>query len=321
MRSILTRTAVAGTLPGMSLVPVMHSVAVLAGAVALGIGTFLYSINRTMLLRHFLVFLTSVFLFVLSFFMRETGLPTPETAGIFSFLAEATGGILQVLILPPLVFGFFVRPVPAAARLVSTVSALIMGILVIASAFAPEVAATRVAVAGLLYGSIGAYIIRMIVWLRRSGANDKEPERAQIRRSLSTFAWLSAAFLPLFVIDIVLSSLGRPAWALAADNMSVPLYFILLSFGAVRFARRSLNQPALLEDEEITAHGKALFGLTARETEVVEYIMEGYSVRDAATVLKIGAKTVENHLYNVYQKTGVSNRVQLFQLFQNRRRV
>jgi DNA-binding CsgD family transcriptional regulator len=161
----------------------------------------------------------------------------------------------------------------------------------------------------------------MIVWLLHERSAEQQPERAQIQRSLRGFVWLSAAFLPLFVADVVLSLQDSASFLRWFDNLSVPLYFILLSAGAIRFARHYLNRPALIADEELTVHGKELFGLTARESEVVEYIMEGYSVPDAAKVMKIGAKTVENHLYSVYRKTGVSNRVQLFQLFQNRRRV
>jgi DNA-binding CsgD family transcriptional regulator len=305
----------------MSLTGVAHSLAVLAGAVGLGIGMFLYSINRTLLLRHFLAFLTSVFLFVLSFFLRETGVPDQTTAGTLAFIAEAVGGILQVVILPSLVYGLFVQPVPAPARVVGVVSALVMGGLVIAAALAPEIEAIKLVIAALLYGSIGAYIARMIIWLARRRRQGEEPERAGVERSIRGFVFLSAVFLPLFVLDMLFSLLEFPAVLQSIDNLSVPLYFTALSIGAIRFARRYLNQPALIQDEEVTEHGRAVFGLTPREAEVVEYIMEGYSVPDAAKALKIGAKTVENHLYNVYQKTGVSNRIQLFQLFQNRRRV
>jgi DNA-binding CsgD family transcriptional regulator len=305
----------------MSLTGVAHSLAVLAGAVGLGIGMFLYSINRTLLLRHFLAFLTSVFLFVLSFFLRETGVPDQTTAETLAFIAEAVGGILQVVILPSLVYGLFVQPVPAPARVVGVVSALVMGGLVIAAALAPEIEAIKLVIAALLYGSIGAYIARMIIWLARRRRQGEEPERAGVERSIRGFVFLSAVFLPLFVLDMLFSLLEFPAVLQSIDNLSVPLYFTALSIGAIRFARRYLNQPALIQDEEVTEHGRSVFGLTPREAEVVEYIMEGYSVPDAAKALKIGAKTVENHLYNVYQKTGVSNRIQLFQLFQNRRRV
>ena len=305
----------------MSPAAVMHSLAVLAGTIGLGIGTFLYSIQRTLLLRHFLVFLTSLFLFVLSFFLRETGVPEPESAAILAFIAEASAGILQVTILPYLVFGLFMQPVPFPARAVSATSALLLAMLTLASAFAPQVLATRIALAAVLYGSVAAYIIRMIVWLRRSHREEQPAEQAEVRRALRGFVVLSAVFFPLFVLDVLFTFAQPVGVVLALDDLSVPLYFIVLSVGAIRFARRYLNRPALIEDEELTSHGREIFSLTAREAEVVEYIMEGFTVPDAAKALRISAKTVENHLYHVYQKTGVSNRIQLFQLFKNRRRV
>jgi DNA-binding CsgD family transcriptional regulator len=289
--------------------------------VGLGIGTFLYALNRTHLLRVFLVFLSSLFLFVLSFFLRESGLPSPTASAGLSFTTEAAGAIVQVWILPSLVFGLFVQPVPAAVRALCVVSAVLMGILVVASALAPAVAAPRIAIAVLLYGSIGAYTVLMIVWLRRKPVGREPPDRLQMRRSLRTFVWVSAAFLPLFVADVLVSLAIGPSILKPLDNLSVPLYFVLLSAGAVHFAYRYLNRPALMEGDEVTSRGKELLGLSDREAEVVEYIMEGYSVPDAAKVMRISAKTVENHLYKVYRKAGVSNRVQLFQLFQNRRRI
>ncbi len=65
-------------------------------------------------------------------------------------------------------------------------------------------------------------------------------------------------------------------------------------------------------DEGLTADGEA---------DVVEYIAEGFTIAEAATAMKISPKTVENHLYSVYQKTGVTNRIQLYNLFENRRRL
>jgi DNA-binding CsgD family transcriptional regulator len=310
----------------MILTILVHSAALISGAVGLGIGTFLYALNRTHLLRVFLAFLSSLFLFVLSFFLRESGLPTPTASAGLAFITEAAGAIVQVWILPSLVFGLFVQPVPAAVRALCVVSAVLMGILVVASALAPAVAAPRIAIAVLLYGSIGAYTVLMIVWLRRKPVGrepvgHEPPDRLRMRRSLRTFVWVSAGFLPLFIADVLVSLAIGPPILEPLDNLSVPLYFVLLSAGAVHFAYRYLNRPALMEGDEVTSRGKELLGLSDREAEVVEYIMEGYSVPDAAKVMRISAKTVENHLYKVYRKAGVSNRVQLFQLFQNRRRI
>jgi DNA-binding NarL/FixJ family response regulator len=53
------------------------------------------------------------------------------------------------------------------------------------------------------------------------------------------------------------------------------------------------------------------FGLTTRELEIVAAIVDGQSNRDIATALHITLATVKNHLTNIFDKTGVSSRLEL----------
>jgi two-component system nitrate/nitrite response regulator NarL len=53
------------------------------------------------------------------------------------------------------------------------------------------------------------------------------------------------------------------------------------------------------------------YGLTPRELEVVTCIVEGCSNRDIATQFAISEETVKRHLSNVFDKTGVSTRLEL----------
>jgi DNA-binding NarL/FixJ family response regulator len=53
------------------------------------------------------------------------------------------------------------------------------------------------------------------------------------------------------------------------------------------------------------------YGLTPRELEVVGTIVEGCSNRDIASQFSISEETVKRHLSNVFDKTGVSTRLEL----------
>ena len=53
------------------------------------------------------------------------------------------------------------------------------------------------------------------------------------------------------------------------------------------------------------------YGLTARELEIVSAVVMGYSNREIAAHLKISQDTVKHHLSNIFNKTGVSSRLQL----------
>jgi len=64
---------------------------------------------------------------------------------------------------------------------------------------------------------------------------------------------------------------------------------------------RSLTQP-------VTPRKQVL---TAREREVLKLLVEGRSVRSAASTLGVSAKTVDAHKFNLMRKLGVHNKVDL----------
>jgi DNA-binding NarL/FixJ family response regulator len=53
------------------------------------------------------------------------------------------------------------------------------------------------------------------------------------------------------------------------------------------------------------------FGLTAREIEIVGAVVAAYSNKETAERLQISEKTVKHHLTNIFDKLGVSNRLEL----------
>ena len=53
------------------------------------------------------------------------------------------------------------------------------------------------------------------------------------------------------------------------------------------------------------------FGLTPRELEIIGAILGGYSNHDIAQRFSISEKTVKHHLTNIFDKLGVSNRLEL----------
>ena len=56
---------------------------------------------------------------------------------------------------------------------------------------------------------------------------------------------------------------------------------------------------------------KKAFGLTPRELEVVSAIVLGYTNKDIARKFTISEDTVKHHLTNIFDKVGVSNRLEL----------
>ena len=63
----------------------------------------------------------------------------------------------------------------------------------------------------------------------------------------------------------------------------------------------------LTEDEGRKPH----FGLTKRELDIVGAIVAGFANKDIARKFSISEDTVKHHLTNIFDKTGVSNRLEL----------
>lgn len=53
------------------------------------------------------------------------------------------------------------------------------------------------------------------------------------------------------------------------------------------------------------------FGLTARELEIVAAIVAGYTNKDIAEKFSLSEQTVKHHLTSIFDKIGVSNRLEL----------
>ena len=62
--------------------------------------------------------------------------------------------------------------------------------------------------------------------------------------------------------------------------------------------------------------GLGITALTPREADILKKIIRGASNKEIAEQSFISPHTVRNHIYNIYQKTGIKNRFQLLALFQ-----
>ena len=59
------------------------------------------------------------------------------------------------------------------------------------------------------------------------------------------------------------------------------------------------------------------YDISKREAEIIELICKGMSNKDISDSLFISLQTVKDHIYRIFIKTGVKNRVQLTNLITN----
>lgn len=74
----------------------------------------------------------------------------------------------------------------------------------------------------------------------------------------------------------------------------------------------SLLRPLFFEDrKKLDESSDYLEQLTQRETDVLKLIVEGYTNRQIGEELHLSVRTVEGHRSNIYDKLGLSSRVEL----------
>jgi DNA-binding NarL/FixJ family response regulator len=69
--------------------------------------------------------------------------------------------------------------------------------------------------------------------------------------------------------------------------------------------------PTALVSDHVSEEFLSRYGITDREGEIIQKVIEGKSNADIASELFISLATVKTHLHNIYQKIGVDSRYDL----------
>jgi DNA-binding CsgD family transcriptional regulator len=91
------------------------------------------------------------------------------------------------------------------------------------------------------------------------------------------------------------------------------VFFILERFINQYYASRPLEQPVKPDLDSFFEK----YGISKREGEIIDLIIKGHSNREIEDKLFISLETVKKHIYNIYKKTRVKNRLQLNYLIRN----
>jgi len=96
--------------------------------------------------------------------------------------------------------------------------------------------------------------------------------------------------------------------------MEIPLSFLFINIASIVFAFTNFNQPAYYENNTISTFFKDKFQITEREQQIIAHVLQGSSNNEISIQLFISPRTVESHLYRIFQKMAISNRMQLVNL-------
>jgi len=88
--------------------------------------------------------------------------------------------------------------------------------------------------------------------------------------------------------------------------------FFNLTLQAIRDANGELSGIMVIAREDLSlAKFKKKFNITNRQMDIIFLSVSGLTNRDIAVRLNLSERTVENHLFNIYNRIGIDNKIEL----------
>jgi DNA-binding CsgD family transcriptional regulator len=165
----------------------------------------------------------------------------------------------------------------------------------------------------LVYGSLEVLVLG--TGLSQLFIHTRQMKDEVKKRAVHTFAYLNMIAFCLSLFFLLHAHQGRmlsAAFLFIFFSRNIPPVLYWKSY-----LRKNIVAPSLQEVEDQTL--RDFFDehkISKREEEVIGQLCEGKSNKEIGKALYISLQTVKDHIYRIYQKTDVKNRVQLINLIQ-----
>lgn len=291
-----------------SIITLLFLFSFFTGIISIYIALIFYKIYKNMLILQFAFFIFSLILMIAPFTMKNYFLLNhAETGALFqriSLLVQTIGIFLYFLFFPFFIYKIFTVPLPGYFKIVYyvlPVLILITGVLFAFDLFTPV--SKYLLNYGLHIFTLHLLLIGLLSF-KRVGS-------AFLKKSIVTFLVLSAAFLPLFILDTLFFD---------KKQIALPVYFCIINLLSINFTLFYFNKKPFMVKNRLTAHFKTAFEITGREEEIILLLLDGSSYAQAGKKLFISPKTVDNHVQSIYKKLNINNRYQLINVIRTNQR-
>jgi len=213
--------------------------------------------------------------------------------------------LLLLLLVPRFILSLFLEKVTVKHNWQILLIASVFPIMAIVAAIRPEWPMDRI---GSVYMNTYLGGLTLLGALRFTQQKDRASYGV-----IALFLWLSG---PLYII-VALQSLILPFLLpstlilkisiLTAGIISFLWGAATLGYLLFRMAPGENNFAKPLLSDSAARH----FGLTPREKEITSLLIQGKSNREIGEELYVSTRTVETHIYNIYRKCSVKNKLEL----------
>lgn len=157
------------------------------------------------------------------------------------------------------------------------------------------------------YINLAGLFLAFLIYSCRIAINLKTIRNTDLKRALKVLALFFIIYIPLQALVIIFNS--PPLLIMLSRNLFYfSIHLISIIFAAKYFF---IQTPTIMEPIEISESFVQKYAITPREKEVIELLLSGLSIKEISAKLDRSFKTMNNHIYNIYQKTQVSSKLEL----------
>jgi len=142
----------------------------------------------------------------------------------------------------------------------------------------------------------------------------KKIENEWLRSFVHTLLVLLGVFVPLAAVQLVVLDIPTSPDSVRNYPLAELTYYLVFVIVALTFILRFFVQPSRSSGITLPEDFIRRFGISHRESEIIDLMAKGFSNSGIAQRLFISTVTVKNHVYHIYQKTGAENKVQLLNM-------
>ena len=135
-------------------------------------------------------------------------------------------------------------------------------------------------------------------------------ENRLVKSVALVFCIISLSILPLLVICAIWTNLRSLIFAFV--EMAYFIMYLTFMFMALEKAEKT----EVRKNSEPTLEDYSKYHITEREFEVIKLIRRGMTNKEIGFELGISVNTVNNHIANIFQKTGVRSRIDLLNVLE-----
>lgn len=128
------------------------------------------------------------------------------------------------------------------------------------------------------------------------------------RRIIVAANIVSLSLIPVFVLSTIFSDFLIASYGIYSMAFSIVMIVYFYSYFANDY------KSTVREEKELMIDDLKMYHISEREFSVIKLVSEGLTNKEIATRLGISVNTVNNHVANIFSKTGVRSRIDLLNL-------